>query len=743
MFKPRPKQQEVLDYTGGKMGVAAVPGSGKTRTLSALTAKLVASRLLDDDQEVLVVTLVNSAVDNFSRQVGEFVRERGLLPGFGYRVRTLHGLSNDIVRERPGLVGLSDDFTIVDEREASEIMQDAVTSWVRSHPDAAEDYLNAELDDNRREYIKRDNWPDQVLSLANAFIRQAKDWELEPDDIRTLLDERDDPLPLVEMCHEIYVNYQRGLSYRGAVDFQDLIRLALKALQQDADYLKRLRHRWPFVLEDEAQDSSLLQERILRTLVGSKGNWVRVGDPNQSIYETFTTAKPEYLRNFLDEMGVTARELPNSGRSTLSIIALANALIDWTIKQHPMELVRRRAPLQTPYIQPSPPGDPQPNPPDQPDQIFLYKEALSPQEEISMVVRSLQRWLPQNPDKTAAVLVPRNRRGFEIVDALKALREPPVEYVELLRSTTTTREAAGALGNILNYLAGPGSPNLLATAFRVWRREDRDDPLAAQRNENVTKLLRGCKRVEDYLWPDAGNDWLDGVNDPDLHELMDAFRHLIRRWQRAVTLPIDQLILTLAGDLFRNSVDLALAHSIAVFLRRSADTHPDWRLPQFTDELAVVARNERKFLGLSEDDSGFDPDKHKGKVTVATIHAAKGLEWDRVYLLSVNNYDFPSAQPYDQYISEKWYVRDGLNLEAEGLAQLAGLYQDTDYAEGLATRDARLDYTSERLRLLYVGVTRARRELIITWNTGRQGDLQPALPFVALQSLWDQRQKKQ
>lgn len=733
MFKPRPKQQEVLDYSGGKMGVAAVPGSGKTRTLSALTAKLVASRLLDDDQEVLVVTLVNSAVDNFSRQVGEFVRERGLLPGFGYRVRTLHGLSNDIVRERPGLVGLSDDFTIVDEREASEIMQDAVTAWVRSNPDSAEDFLSAELDDNRREFVKRDNWPDQVLSLANAFIRQAKDWELEPDDIRTLLDERDESLPLAEMSYSVYVNYQRGLAYRGAVDFQDLIRLALKALQLDPDYLKRLRQRWPFILEDEAQDSSLLQERILRTLAGSKGNWVRVGDPNQSIYETFTTARPEYLRNFLKEAGVTARELPNSGRSTLSIIRLANALIDWTAKHHPVELIRKRAPLQPPYIQPSPPGDPQPNPTDQPDQIFLYKEALSAQDEISLVVRSLQRWLPQNPDKTAAVLVPRNRRGFEVVDALKALREPPIEYIELLRSTTTTREAAGALGNILNYLAGPGSPNLLATAFRVWRRDDRDDPAAAQRNENIVRLLRGCKRVEDYLWPDAGNDWLDGVSDSELREPMAEFRHLVRRWQRGVTLPVDQLILTLAGDLFQNSVDLALAHSIAVFLRRSADTHPDWRLPEFTEELAVVARNERKFLGLSEDDTGFDPDKYQGKVAVATIHTAKGLEWDRVYLLSANNYDFPSAQPYDQYISEKWYVRDGLNLEAESLAQLQALQEDAEYHEGIATRDARLDYTAERLRLLYVGITRARSELIVTWNTGRQGDLQPALPLVALQ----------
>ncbi len=741
MFKPRPKQQEVLNYTGGKMGVAAVPGSGKTRTLSALAGKLVLGKSLADDQEVLVVTLVNAAVDHFSRQVGELVRERGLLPGFGYRVRTLHGLCNDIVRERPGLVGLSDDFTIVDEREATEILQDAVAAWVRANPDAADDFLDPELDDNRREYIRRDQWGEQVTSMANNFIRQAKDWELTPDDIRELLDEYEGYLPLAEMGWSVYVNYERGLRYRGAVDFQDLIRLALKALKTDADYLARLRYRWPFILEDEAQDSSQLQEEILRRLAGPTGNWVRVGDPNQSIYETFTTAKPEYLRNFLKESGVVPRELPNSGRSTLSVITLANALIDWTMKRHPVSAIQARAPLQTPLIQPSPPGDPQPNPPDDPNAIYLYKEALTPAEEIDIVVRSLRNWLPQNPDKTAAVLVPRNRRGFEIVDALKAVREPKLEYVELLRSTTTTREAAGALGNILNFLANPGSSNLLALAFRVWRREDRDDPVAAMRAENAAKLLRGCKQVEDYLWPRPGEDWLDSVTDNDLREPLEGFRALAQRWQQAVTLPIDQLILTLAQDLFDNSVDLALAHSIAVFLRRSAETHPQWRLPQFTEELAIVARNERRFLGMDDNDNGFDPDHHKGKVTIATLHTAKGLEWDRVYLLSANNYDFPSAQPYDHSISEKWFVRDGLNLEAEALAQLAVARDDAPYTEGVATRDARLDYAAERLRLLYVGITRARSELIITWNTGRKGDMQPALPLVALQTFWDSRRK--
>ncbi|MDI7278094.1 MAG: UvrD-helicase domain-containing protein, partial [Anaerolineae bacterium] len=121
MFRPRRAQQRVLQYQGGYMGVAAVPGSGKTQTLSALAADLVARRIADD-QEVLIVTLVNSAVGNFAARIAGHLRERGLPPQAGYRVRTLHGLAHDIVRERPGLVGLADDFQIVDERTAAQIM---------------------------------------------------------------------------------------------------------------------------------------------------------------------------------------------------------------------------------------------------------------------------------------------------------------------------------------------------------------------------------------------------------------------------------------------------------------------------------------------------------------------------------------------------------------------------------------------------------------------------------------------
>ncbi|HNB36944.1 MAG TPA: UvrD-helicase domain-containing protein, partial [Anaerolineales bacterium] len=197
-FTPRPSQQQILRYTGGRLGIAAVPGAGKTHILSALAAKLIQEGRLGDDQEVLIVTLVNSAVDNFETRIKRFF-DNPLQALYKYRVRTLHGLAHDIVREKPAKVGLEERFSIIDEREAGFIRRESVNAWLASH--SIDDYLDPALDHSKRDWVKRQQLPDLLDSIALAFIRSSKDRLLTPERLRQQLDASFTPLPLAELGH--------------------------------------------------------------------------------------------------------------------------------------------------------------------------------------------------------------------------------------------------------------------------------------------------------------------------------------------------------------------------------------------------------------------------------------------------------------------------------------------------------------------------------------------------------------
>ena len=737
MFKPRLNQEKILAYETGRMGISAVPGSGKTHTLSYLAAQLIVKGMVEVDQEILIVTLVNSAVDNFTTRIAGFVKDFGLLQNVGYRVRTLHGLAHDIILERPDLAGLSAQFSIVDEVESDRMIERISEGYIRVHPELADFLLKPDVDVAEVSRI-RNGWPELITSINQNFIRKAKDLQAEPEDIRLKMEQYDYSDLLLEMGVEVYQQYQRGLRYRNALDFSDLIRLAFRVLESDPAYLERLRYRWPYILEDEAQDSSSIQEQMLRMLVGKNGNWVRVGDPNQAIYESFTTASPKFLREFLREPGVSAMSLPHSGRSNKSILNLANSLINWTKFKHPVSDLQ--ASLDHPLIEPTPEGDPQPNPEDHPYSVYISNRKSSPDEEIRIVVDNIKRWLPEHSDKTVAVLCPIGWYGEQVADALHAAEIP---LVELLKSAESTRRVAAIIENILIALNDPTNAGKFAKSLSLILRYDEQTPEQEEQVSRLSTAIRKYSRMEEFFYPRPGMELekilnLSGISSEILDRL-EILRSSFVRWHQAVSLPIDQLVLTIAQDLFSKPAELALAHKFALLLEFSSSLHPEYGLAEHANELSEISSNLRRFNGFSDEELRFNPDDHKGYVFISTYHKAKGLEWDRVYLMSVNNYDFPSAQEFDTYISEKWFIRENFNPHAETLDRLTGLLTDNENLvkapPGSATTHARVEYSSERLRLLFVGITRARQSLVITWNTGRK-DQRMALALEALHAIW-------
>jgi DNA helicase-2/ATP-dependent DNA helicase PcrA len=705
---------------------------------------------------VLVVTLVNSSVDNFSSRIDTLIEQEEMLPDVGYRVCTLHTLAHEIVRARPDLAGLSEDFHVIDDRQSSDILRDVASSWYQSNQSAITGYLTDDISDYKRKEVLADKLPGQVRRIAQNAITYAKSNGLSPEALRGYLRESGTEMPLAEMAQSIYQGYQQALNVRNAVDYDDLIRHALQVLRTDEELLARLRDQWPFVLEDEAQDSSRIQQEILRRLVGNRENWVRVGDPNQSIYESFTTADPNLLREFVEDADESPK-LAQSGRSQPSIIKLANRTIWWSQERHPNPEVRGA--LTKPFIRTTSEGDPQPNPPDRPDRIAFVEGGFTEEEEIEKVANALEPWLAANPEKTCAMLVPVRGMG---VDAASHLEEKGIPYTDsLLKTTSQTRQAAQRIERVVEYLAKPTSSTRLARCYVQWHSsqveaaqaqpshaaDENGSPGADSETEAAKAEIRETSRLvsqiecpEDYIWP-QDRSWLSEVeenltNDQLSH--LETFREKVRYWMELSDLPIGQLIMALGRDFFSDPDRLALVQKFSGLLRRASNYNPEWGLPRLSDELEVIAENERKFEGVGSGESDFDPEDHKGEVTISTMHGAKGLEWDRVHMMGVNDYHFPAAVAGDKFLPEKWFYRDGLNLQAETLAQIDALMDGNFYEESEATTEARHEYARERIRLFYVCVTRAREELMITTNIGRFEDNHPALIFEEMRKIYDE-----
>ncbi len=744
----RPAQEAILAYEGGMMAVSAVPGSGKTFTLSALAARLIAGGRIDAaaGQQILIVTYLNASVESFRARIRQQLEEAGL-PLTGFDVRTLHSLGLEIVRATRG-GEIADEIVVVDEAQSLAYLAQAVTSWIDAYPEAWRAFLPDDAS-----VALRGRWREITERTAQIYIRTAKNERYQPAAIQKRLEERSGALPdlatmedqsapgvaagdadlaLLWMLNGIYGRYQAILARQGALDFDDLIWEAVRLLETEAGLAGALRQRWPFILEDEAQDSVPLQEALLGALAGEKGNWVRVGDPNQAITSTFTAAHPRYFNAFLDRPGVAVRPLPNSGRSAPRIMAAANELLQWAISSHPAPEVRESA-FRAQRIEPTPPGDAQTNPPDFDNNIRIKVYEQREEQELPAVAELALRYVRAHPEQSAAILVPTNRVGYAMAEALDRLDAP---YDNMLRGGLREREIASALYGLIGLLADPLDTRALLQAHEALVELghpaagdfalESEPGLPSPELSRVQALLRSTHQPERLLFPLAPDDVAAALpagvaGDEELAQLQ-PFLALLRRIFALRLLPIDDLTLALGDELFAgdhraggderlHEFDLAVAYQIANLMRGWRDLEPEWRLPELAAQLAEVAAGRRLLPGSGADDAGYEP--RPGRISLATQHGAKGYEWDAVFLVGIDGLWIPGSLDAP-FLGVHEFL--GSDPTAEAAAQLRYLMEgDAGLHPGRsATESAHIEVISERLRLLYVGITRARRYLHIS-----------------------------
>lgn len=735
----RATQKEILNYRGGRLAISAVPGSGKTFILSLLASELLANSCLNlaAGQQVMIVTYMNAGVETFRANMALRLVERDLLP-MGFEVRTLHSLALDILRNMRGGTSLSEESLIVaDEVERSGFIELAVSGWIDAN-EACWNELTKGL--NPRDRV---GWRDKLAEVSRDFIQAAKNYQYDPADIAALSVSLDmarnwnnpeisppgtEEKEVLDPCYSlssvlagIYDRYQSALNRQLALDFDDLVWEAAKNLRENHDLRRVLSERYPFVLEDEAQDSIPLQEDLLDLLTGESGNWVRVGDPNQAITSTFTASHPKNFKRFIEKDDVETLPLPHSGRNSPLILGAANRLVNWVCDDHPVEEVRQEA-FRRQMILPAPEGDAQPNPLDSESDIVIKVYRHREKHELPDVARLASIYASKYPDRTLAILVPTNYLGHQLASILDGVQ---VEYDNLLRGGSRIKDVARVLSALLSLLADPLDKNALVESYSAL--VDFDHPSTRHSNMDRSKIeaiLRSVHKPEKFLFAERYDGFEEslpeGVADEEEIEHLYDFASYLHRLYGFRVLPLDDLILSLAESIFTKNgeqqesyrnVELGLSYQLAEAARTWCDIHPDWRLPEITVQLAQFASGRHRLPMYQRQDQGFKP--RSGRITLSTQHGAKGMEWDAVFVMGIDGDWIPNdLHAHFRGVDET----SGSDLSAEAIAEmLLTMEGDAGVLHGRsATETAHIELIGERLRLLYVAVTRARKFLYIS-----------------------------
>lgn len=731
MIKLRSGQIEVADYRQGYMAVPAVPGAGKTTVLAYLAANLIEEGWTGKGK-ILIVTYMNSAVSNFRAKIGDYLEERGLSRNRGFDVRTLHSLALNILKEKPEFLLINDQFNIIDPALRGRLIKQLIEEWIRDNNRTFLKYFDYVPNTPGYQMAVKRWKEDHFPALIKTMIGQFKFHGLSTDQISELRRNYQENTYL-DWAFSIYLNYERIMHQQCLLDFDDLVIKAFHLLEKDQQLLARIQEKYTYVFEDEAQDSNLLLGKILTMLAGKKGNLVRVGDSNQAIMGTFTNADPQIFRDFTKRKDITKHSILYSSRSSQEIIKLANYLVEWTLNNHPQQ--ESREALEEKYIYPVASDDPYPNPKTVAYTIVSNIFNTS-QDEIKYVSRLAARHVKENPENTVAILVPAN---YIIEGVIQELEEKGVKYESLNEELQEKLKTIEDFKRVLYYLAEPNRQEDLIEVLKEvllidYFTEDNDLDFVDQLFEKYT--------VEEIVYPIGGSvrfqEYAQGIVSGEMLAELEKALVRLRLWiDASVELPPDELVLLIAEQLKLKEEELAIIQNIALQIKAELDSNPHWKLHEITDELPRLEDSFHQFARKIYERKGYEP--QPGVITITTFHKSKGLEWDTVYITYLTDDNFPSIVE-DKFRSEYYYLKDDYsNPVANAKASLENLIYDRKRVN--PQQEANVEFINERLRLLYVAITRAKNNLLLTahseiiYDNGNSKKVNPAKAFLALSNF--------
>ncbi len=730
----RPGQRQMADWRGGPLAISAVPGAGKSKGMADAAALTLAERNLgfSSQGDLVVVTFTRSAVANLKAKIRAALKQL-LIPPRGFFVYTLHGLAFHIAAQHPQISGISsEEVTLISPIKSNQLIKTCVEKWITAHP---RDYQllveGTRFDGEETERLRRMSvLRTEVLpELVTIVIHEAKSSGLLPENLRDLAAEvPPDEYQVMAIAAGLYTEYENLLRAKQLIDYDDMIMAAERVLD-NPEARKIWQQKIFAVFEDEAQDSTPLQTKLLKILASdpenpdAPPNLIRVGDPNQAINSTFTPADPLYFRRFCEECKKKNRfaRMDRAGRSTQMIIDAANFVLHWVNNRRGKirdegdndlgggrsgEQItkddfkaKRETPFEPQDIISVAAGDPQKDANPAPTGLGL--EIYTPRDiyhTVELIGSRIVELFGREKGRSAAVLVRENRQGKFIADVLANpeiynikvnLAQEGIEVYEVAAGDRRSEVPAELLA-ILQFLHRPHSPDYLKAALRVLI----DRSLISSIDTNALAAA-----PEQFLYPTP--------LEPKQSETINQARQFcINLLHGRLEVPLYQLISFLAFNLNYNAAELATADKLAD--RVAKQTYRQHSLTAVLELLEEIVNTEKFEPVDTEEDPHESLYTKKGRLTIITMHKAKGLDWDWVFLPFLHEKVMPGSLRVPaprQFLGE-------YSLAEVARAQIRAHLHGKELPDPeTAWKQAQDLKTAEEYRLLYVAMTRAKRLL--------------------------------
>ena len=605
------EQQQAVQHTEGPLLILAGAGSGKTKVLTVRIAHLLAQGI--NPYEILAITFTNKAAKEMKSRV------EGLVGDVANRIwlSTFHSFCATFLRfEIDSFLGYNSNFTIYDTSDSQAVIKAALKALNLDDKYYPVGAMIAAISDAKNQ-----------LLFASDFRKQARDF-------------------YQQKVADVYEYYERELRKNNALDFDDLLLVAVKLLQSNAAVLDKYSHRFRYVMIDEYQDTNHAQYLLAKLLASHWKNIAVVGDADQSIY-AWRGADIQNILDFeKDYPNCTSIKLEQNYRSTKIILDAANAVIDnnegrpeknlWTDKTEGAKIQHFTAQSEH-------------------EEAAFIGDTIAKKHDIHDV-----------PYGDMAILYRTNAQSRVLEEALIKRALP---YTMVGGTKFYDRKE---IKDVLAYL------RVLYNPF---------DDLSLLRIINVPKRSIGATTVaklQEYARANGTSlfmtltqlhliDSIKGKTKEKLEEFGILIFTLVSEMENRTVLDILESILDRTGYLAQleestDPQDQARAENIGELIsvaKDFQDTNPSGTVEDFLEQVALV-----------NDVDSFE--QEESKVTLMTLHAAKGLEFPIVFLCGLEEGLFPHS-------------RTLMNPEE----------------------------IEEERRLAYVGITRAEKELYISNATTR------------------------